>query len=764
MPFLNLQSKADNLSLLETRLSNTIVLPQIAITYGKWKELECNLAFLIEKKGWVNTNLIIRSSAKNEDKLGTSCAGRYSSFFNKNGITEINDAVSKVFKSFDSNSKDNQVFIQPMISLPKIQGVAFNREPSSNNDYFVINYTHKNSSTDQITNGWCIDDEVIYIAKSYAKHPSPWVQKVIDLLLELEKIYQGKSLDIEFILSQENQLFLLQVRELYTIVDKPNVVNQEKLISQLTNKYTETKKQSPIYGIMPDWNPAEIIGLHPNTLALSLYKELITNEVWALSRVRYGYQQIEIKPLMIDFFGIPYIDVKRSFESFIPDGLPKEITNKLVSYYLNKLKKKPYLHDKIESKIIFSSSCFNIEKRLNDLQKHGFNAFEYKQIQKLLQKLTRNIIHPKTGHWQKDKELLATIVDKHQSIINSQDSIQNKIKKLITLCKTNGTLPFAGLARTAFIAKQYLISLEEIAVFSQKDSEMFNLSISTIVHDLITDFNKYNKSSFLSKFGHLRPDSYNLLSLRYDDSQNNYFDWTAPIRKESVETKSFKLSDKQKFKIEQLLISQSIPYNCTDFITFLKQAICNREHAKFLFSILLSDILALCEKYAQQENIKKENIVYLEINQITSNKEPSFTEYLIQKSKEVEKIRNSFLLPSLITKLSDFYYFRKMANQPNFITLKSVKAQPIFLSEKSTNIQGSIVLIKHADPGYDWIFTHKIKGLVTMYGGCNSHMAIRTAELNLPAVIGVGEKAFNTYIRTKLLYIDCKNKWIKIVK
>ena len=37
-------------------------------------------------------------------------------------------------------------------------------------------------------------------------------------------------------------------------------------------------------------------------------------------------------------------------------------------------------------------------------------------------------------------------------------------------------------------------------------------------------------------------------------------------------------------------------------------------------------------------------------------------------------------------------------------------------------------------------FFHKIKGLITKYGGANSHMAIRAAEIGLPSVIGVGEK------------------------
>ena len=51
-----------------------------------------------------------------------------------------------------------------------------------------------------------------------------------------------------------------------------------------------------------------------------------------------------------------------------------------------------------------------------------------------------------------------------------------------------------------------------------------------------------------------------------------------------------------------------------------------------------------------------------------------------------------------------------------------------------------IVLIENADPGFDFLFSYKIKGLITKYGGANSHMAIRCMELGLPAIIGSGDK------------------------
>ena len=68
---------------------------------------------------------------------------------------------------------------------------------------------------------------------------------------------------------------------------------------------------------------------------------------------------------------------------------------------------------------------------------------------------------------------------------------------------------------------------------------------------------------------------------------------------------------------------------------------------------------------------------------------------------------------------------------------------------------GRIIIIERADPGFDWIFTQNIVGLVTKFGGVNSHMAIRCAELNLPAAIGCGEQIFDRLLKAGAIELDC---------
>ena len=75
-----------------------------------------------------------------------------------------------------------------------------------------------------------------------------------------------------------------------------------------------------------------------------------------------------------------------------------------------------------------------------------------------------------------------------------------------------------------------------------------------------------------------------------------------------------------------------------------------------------------------------------------------------------------------------------------------------------------VILLEHADPGFDWIFTHNPTGLITKYGGVASHMSIRCSELGLPAAIGCGEVLYNNISNASKILLDCKNEQIIILE
>jgi len=96
-------------------------------------------------------------------------------------------------------------------------------------------------------------------------------------------------------------------------------------------------------------------------------------------------------------------------------------------------------------------------------------------------------------------------------------------------------------------------------------------------------------------------------------------------------------------------------------------------------------------------------------------------------------------------------------SHPNFITQGKITAPMLHLgvSDDTPDLAGKIVLIENADPGFDWIFSQPITGLITKYGGANSHMAIRCAEFGIPAAIGCGEQRFELLLKTNHVLLDC---------
>ena len=135
---------------------------------------------------------------------------------------------------------------------------------------------------------------------------------------------------------------------------------------------------------------------------------------------------------------------------------------------------------------------------------------------------------------------------------------------------------------------------------------------------------------------------------------------------------------------------------------------------------------------------------------------------VIEQRKRSFSITQMIELPQLLFQESDFYCFERCVSQPNFVTGKRVEADVILWAEnESSDICGRLILIPQADPGYDWLFGHSIAGLITKYGGANSHMAIRAAEMGLPAAIGIGEKLYEQLVDAQRIQLDCANQTIR---
>ena len=767
------KSKGETLKILKKKGFNV---PDLKLINLKdYKKFNQKKTFEICKY-FKGAKIAVRSSSKDEDTSKSSMAGKYNSVLNvnSNNIKAVQSAIKEVIKSYKKESNQNQVIFQKMVKNVKYSGVCTTIDTHNYLPIIKINFTEDQDTT-LITSGKTNKSRTINIfeKKNFYKKNN-LVKKIIDIIKKLRKIFYNNEIDIEFAIDKNNKFHLLQARKIILPKNK-KIFNKNKLeknFCSLEKKIKKIKKirynlfgKTTFFGVMPDWNPAEIIGIKPKPLALSLYKNLITDSIWSKQRKNYGFKNVEPNQLMTTFFGTPYIDIRIDFNSWIPNTLDNKISEKLVNFYLSKFQKNKFLHDKIEFEILYTCLNFSTKKKLSKELNLNFSIKEKQEILKNLSEITSKAI----VNFDKDKKLILELIDKQKKINNDKKIYPiNKIFYLIEDCKKFGTLPFAGLSRCGFIAIDIIDSLKREKIITSVEKNKFLSSIKNISTIMQAEEIKLSKSKFLEKYGHLRPNTYEIASKNYKEGFELYFD-KKNKKKLSLKKKEFKFNTLQKKAISKFLNKLNISITFDQFLKFLTDSIFYREYSKFIFTKSIDHVFSNLIILARKLNIKREDLSFLDLSTILSGhynlQEASFKKILSKNISENKKNYNKnskiYLNPVICSEI-DLYYNEEINDLGNFITEKKVEGKIYYLGKNFLNkkIDNNIVLIENADPGYDFLFSKKIKGFVTKYGGQNSHMSIRSAELSIPACIGIGEKKFELMKKQKYLILDCKNKKI----
>ena len=760
------KSKAHTLSSL--KLKNSII-PELHIyNCNNYKKNKNKVINTIASK-FLDSRVAIRSSFENEDTDKSSNAGKYISFLNINSfdVKKLEIKIDRLIKSKKVINKNEHFFVQKMVKDIRFSGVALTRNLEDYSKCININY-YDGNNTEAVTSGKFKTKSIIYIENEKFLIPSKF-KKLYLSIIEIIEYTKYEDLDIEFAVGKNDKVYILQVRKL--VIPQKNKkylenqnVHLEKLgkkINKLKEKHHDLLGNTTFFGNMPDWNPAEIIGTKPRPLALSLYQELITDHIWSKNRFDYGYRDLSQFHLMTTFFGTPYVDIRIDFNSWIPKNLDKKISKKIVNFYLRKFNLNEDLQDKIEFKIIFSCITFSSLERIKKDLKNTLNQREIKIFYNSLKNINLKALSKKNV----DIKLIGELEIKQKLIRDSNLYEIDKIYWLVEDCKKFGTLPFAGLARCGFIAIELLNSMVEKKIISEQDKKQFLNNINTITSVMKKDLQKLSRTNFVKKYGHLRPGTYDINSLNYKEGFNNYFN--KPNFEKNVINKSPKIANKIKKPLKKLGI-----YNSTyELLKFIKESIAYREYSKFVFSKSIDCIFENLIKFGKKYNISREDLSYIKISEVLdmyfnlSNHETinNIKKNINENKKEYLSNKN-ISLPDTIKSPRDLYIKIQRFDKINYISDKKVISKVINYktNNKKADYNG-IVCIENADPGYDFLFSKNIKGLITKYGGLNSHMAIRCSELSLPALIGVGEKNFNKIIKYKSINIDCVTKKIELI-
>ncbi len=770
---MRLPSKIRNiLDLKKNNLSIKIVVP-FFFYYSK-KELIKNIEIISKKIFKFNkkNDLIIRSSAKDEDN-DTSNAGKYSSLIvlkkSKIKRREIKNKLKNFVKQF--KNQNDYIIFQKYIENVDYAGVIFTSEINYDTPYITINYD-KTGKTNLITSGQKnINQKNLFIfKKDNFLAPKKFV-KLVKFILILEKKFNNNRLDIEFAI-KKGEIYIFQIRKLAKL--KKNIISKNKISDVLTNinkKITKFKSKNTLNGKtsyfsnMSDWNPAEMLGNKPSYLGLTIYKELITNNIWSQQRKSYGYKDVSPYELLISFAGSPYIDLRTDLNSFLPKNMPFKLGDKIINNSLNLLKKKPYLHDKIEFECINTCLSIDTKDKVKFLNKKEKNIYLNE-----LRKITNNAINEKLLN--KEINNIKSFSKNLKEIKEKKINTIQKIFYINYLTKKKASLPFAGLARIAFISTKILKDLNKIGLIENEYLRIFFSKINSINIKLNHKLdkiksNKFSKKKFLDYFGHLRPSTYDINSKNYLENFDNYFKNYTPGIYKKINKKNLLINKK---KIETKFKKLGYNFSILEFLKIAKKAINYREEGKFVYSKGVNEILTQIILLGKEMNIKRNDLAYLDYNIVLSANSNLESEKFkktiienIKKNKNSKKILDLIKLPDIIFTEKDLFYYENDIVKGNFVTLKECYGDILMLKTQSINtknFKNKIIFIESADPGYDFIFNFDIKGLVTKYGGANSHMSIRCLELNIPAVIGIGEKKYNDLINGNKIYINCKKEII----
>jgi glutamine kinase len=739
--------------------------------------------------------VIVRSSASDEDTISSSSAGEYESILNipSNSKEKITEAINTVVNSYEKKRPllpKDKVIIQEMVQGATMSGVIFTHDLNTGAPYYVVNYDDQSGTTDTVTSGnGEYSNRTLYIHRgSINKLRSKRFIKLLQAVQELEQIMESRFLDIEFALGEDLTPYLLQVRAITTQpnwdksltkkVDK-TLQSVKQFVTDRLNKSFGIYGKTTVLGQMPDWNPIEMIGRAPRTLATSLYQTLITDNAWRSAREIMGYAVPSGQPLMVTLAGQPFIDTRLSFHSYLPKTVSPHIAEKLIDHWVDHLKSAPELHDKVEFDVAITTYSFDFDKKIDRLIGNALTVEEKKSFKQAHLKQTIQLIKGTNKGSCKAALDKINLLNKKQIEANNTPDRQYNLSSLYSMvdeCIHLGTIPFSILARHGFIAKTILLSLNQLGIISHDEVNKIQASIHTIASDVVDDMNSLQSGAlshteFMQRYGHLRPGTYDIMSHRYDQMKN--FTSNVVDKNQHKAEQPFKFSQKQQQKINNLLEENGFEnFNSDNLLNYIHEATAGREYGKFVFTRSVSDILEMIALFAQRNGLSRNEISHVPLNVLfnisKNSNEHGIAEQLRDVSRyEAEKhsISIAIRLPQLLIDEAGVYIIPFQVSHPNFITHKKVTAPIVILSSKieDATLSGNIVIIEGADPGFDWIFSQKIVGLITKYGGANSHMAIRCAEFGIPAAIGCGEQRFELLLKSDQVHLDCAAGLLNVV-
>jgi hypothetical protein len=743
-----------------------VVDPFLAIAVGDWLTDEGAVLARIRDAD-VGSRLAIRSSAWEEDATTGPAPGTYLSVLDVDARSEaaITQAIREVIASYEQRLAPqdllrSEVIVQAFLEECVMAAVVESTGGDQSSAYVIVDYAY-GPRTDAVTSGGGQGRAFVVPGHSVG---SPW-ETLTDLAQLCEEQF-GYRVTLEVSIDKSGVVHVFQCRVGRVAEEDPSDAAGVRACLETISADLSEGPRTGLWSDMADWNPAEMLGPRAAPLDVSLYESLIGRRSWWQARCDLGYRAPQEERLFRRVGEVPYVAVHLSIESFLPRDLPNDLAHGVVQNRVSALSSSPHLHDKLESSITVTCAVPPSDPRIESLLATGIPPRDVTHLRESLARLTTSLIQQHRVATQVDQDLGASLAAwsrGHPLSDLAPLAFLDWLTAAMDRCEQMGVRPFARQARKAFIGQDVATWLQRAGALPQDWYNDILRTTDTVTTDLTRSVSalaagEQDEEEFRSHWGHLRARMYDITSPRFRDLRLPRLSPSRPpptsVHREPIRVPAAALRDG----------GIEVSWHEVDFL--VRSAVIEREHLKYRFSEVLSAILEGIAAFGATLDLAREDLRFLEIDELVALcKTWPVTQDLKAAMRDTAEARraewqvaSAVMLPPLIRPCDDLHLSVFPSARPNVvgteeITGPVVELRPPYPPPPDT-LAGRIVAIDAADPGFDWLFAYDIRGLVTMYGGPGSHMAVRCAQLDLPAALGCGQSLFRRIVDTGWVTID----------
>ncbi|MEO6689768.1 MAG: PEP-utilizing enzyme, partial [Dokdonella sp.] len=564
----------------------------------------------------------------------------------------------------------------------------------------------------------------------------------LDALREIESVVRTQPCEAEMVADAAGVIWLLQARPLASPRCDESAVNA--LRCRIESKLETLSPRPPLLGMMPDWNPAELLGEHPRPLARELFDGLITRRAWRIGRAALGYARIEDIGLLQFHGGRPYVDVRTSFRSLLPAGLDAEMGERMVGAYCKRLRTYPEYHDKIEFEVAFTTLTCGIPSEfavrypglLDDTELAAFDAALRGPASATLDSaLTDRLLEG----FMRDLQLSPPAAE------------PARLRHWLQRLELRTGVRFAVAARQAFAVDALLRSAVESGALDATLWRDFKQAAAR--HAVVA------ATAAGIDHGHVRAGTFDIAAPARQEFAAHVFAHTA---EQDAGASGVQTIDGAAAQIlRDALCELGLGIAPDALLAQYRRVVHAREFGKFVLARGVSLALDALATLALTRGIDRDEAGWLSLADLLDPVvDRRSLHERVKHAREMHAIEARLRMPLLIddVRLDTIHHIPGQANWLGRGRVDDVLTMVDAHTHPDSVPLHAIIAIASANPGFDWIFPRRPAALLTAFGGPNSHMAIRCAEAGVPALLGVGPEAFRRATGTGRVRIDFEGR------